>query len=90
MPEDGLRLAVAIILADARSEDLCTDQRADAAHHVHGTGTREIMEAQLCQPAAAPDPMAGDGIDEQRDGRRIDAVGAELGALRHRAGHNGG
>jgi len=50
----------------------------------------EVMEAQLTEPAAAPDPVAGNGVDQQGDGGRVDAVGAELGALRHGAGDDGG
>ena len=48
------------------------------------------MEAQLTEPSAAPDPVAGNGIDQQGDGGGVDAVGAELGALRHSAGDDGG
>ncbi len=48
------------------------------------------MEAQLAQPAAAPDPVARDGVDDQADGCRVNAVGAELGALSHGAGDDGG
>lgn len=47
------------------------------------------MEAKLCQPAAAPDPVAGDGVDDQADGGGVAAVGAELRALGHRAGDDG-
>ena len=48
------------------------------------------METQLTEPAAAPDPVAGNRIDQQGDGGGVDAVGAELGALRHGAGDDGG
>ena len=48
------------------------------------------MEAQLRQPAAAPDPVAGNGVDQRGDHQRIDAVGDKLGALSHSAGHDGG
>ena len=48
------------------------------------------MEAQLAEPAAAPDPVTGDGVDDEADGRRVEAVGAELGALCHGAGNDGG
>ena len=47
------------------------------------------MESELCQPAAAPDPVAGDGVDDQADGGGVAAVGAELRALGHRAGDDG-
>ena len=48
------------------------------------------MEAQLGQPAAAPDPVCLHRIDESGDHRRVDAVGKELGALCHGAGYDGG
>ena len=61
----------------------------DAADEVDGRGTGEVMEAELRQPAAAPDPVAGDGVDDQADGGGVAAVGAELRALGHRAGDDG-
>ena len=48
------------------------------------------MEAQLRQPAAAPDPVAGNGINEQRDRRRINTVGGKLGTLGHSPGNDRG
>ena len=90
MAQDGFGLAVLTVLADARAQHLCADQRADAANHVHRRGAGEIVEAHLRQPAAAPDPMAGHRVDEQRDRRGIDAIGGELRALGHRPGHDGG
>ena len=48
------------------------------------------MEAQLTEPAAAPDPVAGDGVDQQGNGGGVDAVCAELGALCHGTGDDGG
>ena len=56
---------------------------------MNGSGTGKIMEAQLAQPAAAPDPVTGNGIQEQRNTGRIDTVCRELGALCHRTGNNG-
>ena len=47
------------------------------------------MEAQLCQPAAAPDPMAADRVDDGRNQHGVNAVGRKLGALGHGAGHDG-
>ena len=87
---DRAGLAVLVILADAGPEDLRTHQSGHAANHMHGCGAREIMEAQLGEPAAAPDPVAGDGIDECADDGAVDAVGDKLGALRHGAGNDGG
>ena len=41
------------------------------------------MEAELCQPASAPNPVAGDGIDNQADRRGIENIGFEVRALGH-------
>ena len=48
------------------------------------------MEAELAQPTAAPDPMTGNGINDQGDSGGVNAIGAELGTLCHSAGNNGG
>ena len=48
------------------------------------------MEAHALQPAAAPHPVAADGVDHQRDGCGVDAVGFEVGALGHRTGNDSG
>ena len=77
-------------LADTGSENLRTDEGGDAAHHMNGAGAGEIMEAQLRQPAAAPDPVSLDGVDQRGNHRGVDAVRKELGALSHGAGHDGG
>ncbi len=83
-------LAVLVVLADTGAQHPGAQHGGDAAHEMHGGGTGEIMEAQLGQPAAAPDPVTGDGVNDQADGCRIQAVSAELGALGHGAGHDGG
>ena len=88
--DDGAGVAVLVILADAGTQEGGADGGAHTAHHMDRGGTGEIMEAQLAQPAAAPDPVAGDGIDESGDAEGVDAVGDELGALRHGAGDDGG
>ena len=86
---DSPCLAVLAIFADAGTEHPGTQAGGNTAHKVDRRGTGEIMEAQLSQPAAAPDPVAGNGIDDQADGGGVAAVGAELGALSHRAGNDG-
>jgi len=48
------------------------------------------MEAHALQPAAAPHPVAADGVHHQRNGGGVDAVRFEVGALCHGAGHDGG
>ena len=52
-----------------------------AIHMVGG----KVVEAQTGQPAAAPDPVGLNGVDQGRDHCGIDAVGKELGPLRHGA-----
>ena len=90
MADDGPGIAVLVVLADAGAENSGADAGAHAAYHVDCGGAGEVMEAQLAQPAAAPDPVAGDGIDESGDAEGVDAVGDELGALCHGAGDDGG
>ena len=47
------------------------------------------MEAEACQPAAAPDPVGLNGVNQRGDHTGIDAVGQELGTLRHGTGNDG-
>ena len=42
-------------------------QGADAAGQADDRSAGEVMEAQACQPAAAPGPVPDDGIDEHTD-----------------------
>ena len=84
-----LTTLILIELTDTGSQQFCTDQSGNTTYHVDRTRSCEIMEAKLCQPAAAPDPVAGDGVDDQADGGGVAAVGAELRALGHRAGDDG-
>ena len=76
-------------LADTGAKDLGAHQSGDAAHHVNGAGAGKIVEAQLSQPAAAPDPVRLDGIDQGRDDAGVDAVTQEFGTLCHSAGDDG-
>jgi len=87
---DGPGLAVLAVFADAWAQHPGAQAGGDAAHEMYGGGTGEVMEAQLRKPAAAPDPVARDGVHDEADGRRVDAVGTELGALGHGAGNDGG
>ena len=89
MAGDGARGARLVVLANAGAEHPGTQAGRDAADKVDRRGTGKVVEAELCQPAAAPDPVAGDGVDDQADGGGVAAVGAELRALGHRAGDDG-
>ena len=88
--QNRLGLSVSAVLADPGAKHLGADQGAYAAHHVDAGGTGKIVEAQLTEPAAAPDPVAGDGVDQQGNGGGVDAVCAELGAFCHGTGDDGG
>ena len=87
---DDPAVFVGDILADARPEDDRADQCSDAAHHMDGAGTGVVVEAQAAQPAAAPDPVGLDGVDQQTDHRRVDTVGGEFRPLRHGSRDDGG
>ena len=86
---DSAGLTGLVVFADAGAEHPGAQAGRDAADEVNCGGAGKIMEAELCQPAAAPDPVAGDGVDDQADGGGVAAVGAELRALGHRAGDDG-
>ena len=63
-PGIGVDLAVRAVLAEAGSEDDDAGERRPAADAVHDGRAGEVPEAGGRQPAAAPDPVAGDRIDE--------------------------
>ena len=86
---DCAGLAVLVVLTNTGAKHPGAQAGGNAANKVNGGGTGKIMEAQLCQPAAAPDPVAGDGVNDQADSGRVAAVSAELGTLCHGAGNNG-
>ena len=90
MSQNGFRLAFLVVLTDTGAEHGRADAGADAADHMYCRGTGKIMESQLTQPAAAPDPVPGDGVDKQGNTGRVNAVSAEFGALCHGAGNDGG
>ena len=77
------------ILADTGSEEGSAHKCSDTADHVNGAGACIIVEAELRKPAAAPDPMGLDGIDEKGNNRGINAVGRKLGAFGHGARNDG-
>ena len=87
---NGVGLAVLVVLADAGPQQGSAQHGDDTADVVDGCGTGKVMETHALQPAAAPHPVAADGVDHQRDGCGVDAVGFEVGALGHRTGNDGG
>ena len=86
---DCAGLAILAVLTNTGAKHPGAQAGGNAANKVNCGGTGKIMEAQLCQPAAAPDPVAGDGVNDQADSGRVAAVSAELGTLCHGAGNNG-
>ena len=71
MAEDGFGLSVLAVFADARAYHFGADEGGDAAYHVYGGGACKVVEAKLAEPAAAPDPMPGNGIDDSADGKAV-------------------
>ena len=63
--ENRARFAIFIVFADTRSEDLRANESTDAADHMYCRGTREIVETEGGKPAAAPDPVTGDWINQK-------------------------
>ena len=90
MAGNRLRLAVPAVFSDTGPKHFRADQRRDAAHHMHRRGTGKIMEAQLRQPAAAPDPVAGNRVDKCADRYAVNTIRDEFGPFRHSAGNNSG
>ena len=71
----NLTTLILIKLTDTGSQQFCTDQCGNTTYHVDRTGSCEIMEAKLCQPAAAPDPVSFDGIDQCGDHTGVNTIG---------------
>ena len=62
-----LAFLVSLELTDTCSEDFRADESGDTADHMDSAGACEIVEAELVEPAAAPNPVSLDGIDERGD-----------------------
>ena len=84
-----LAVGVFVELADTRAENLRADESGDTADHMNGAGTGEVMKSETAQPAAAPDPVRFNGVDQRGNYAGIYAVGKELGALCHSARNDG-
>ena len=89
MAGDGLGLSVLSVLADAGAQKHRARQSGPTAQGMHGGVSREIHEAHLGKPSAAPDPMSQDGIDDQSENKRENDKGNVLDPLGHGAGHDG-
>src|SRR5215210_1763644 len=86
---DGYGPAVVIVLAQARTEEQGTGESRHRAGEVDDRRAREVLHAELCQPAAAPDPVSHQRVDQAGEDDGEDHVDCELGPLQHRAPHDG-
>ncbi len=94
MPREGVYFCdfaglILFKLAHAGAQDPGADKSGDAAHHMNGAGTGKIVEAHLREPAAAPDPVRFDGIDQCGDDSGVDTVGQKFCPFCHGAGYDG-
>ncbi|CDF05111.1 unknown [Megasphaera elsdenii CAG:570] len=89
MAGNGIDRPILVILADARTQGLGTGQGTDAASQADDGSTGKIMETQGAQPAAAPDPVAGNGINDQADDNRDQTIRRKLRPFRHGTGYDG-
>ena len=71
---NGVDGTVFIVFADTGSQQPGADTGAHAAHHMYGGRAGKVVEAHLCQPAASPDPVAGNRVDNQADSNAVNAV----------------
>ncbi len=89
-PGIGCDLPAGAVLPEARPEHDDAGERRPAADAVHDGRSGEVPEAGRREPAAAPDPVAGDRIDERDEEEREHDEREVLDALGHRAGHDRG
>ena len=82
--------SVFIVFADTGPQQPGADAGTDAAYHMHRGGTGKIVKAHLGQPAAAPDPVAGNRVDDQADEDAVNAVGRKFCTFCHGPGNDGG
>ena len=81
--------AVGVELAGARPHDRRAGQGNEPAHRVDHPGAGIVLSAQDAQPAAAPDPVAVQGIDDRANQEAVGEVRLGLGALGYGPGHDG-
>ena len=81
--KNRIRFAIFIIFSNTRSKDRRTYKRCNAAYHMYRRRPRKIMESQLRQPSAAPDPVSGNRIYKQTDQRTVNAVRRKFCTLCH-------
>jgi len=91
MSENGAGDTVRGVFADTGSHEHGAGQGDPAAHGVDDGGAGEVdhRRGQLGQPAAAPDPVTGHGVDERGDDEAQDEVGNEFGPFGDGARNDG-
>ena len=62
------------VFADAGTEDRGADECRGAADQVYRRRSGEVVEAEVGEPAAAPYPVAGNGVHDQRDHKTVHAI----------------
>ena len=82
--------AVGVELAFARPHYRRAGQGDEAANGVDDAGAGIILRPQHTQPAAAPDPVAVQGVNQRANQEAVGEVGLGFGALGDGAGDDGG
>src|SRR5581483_359548 len=98
MPRHRVGLAAAGILSNTWSDDHRYRERRHTAHGVDDAGAGEIaiavaetvVDAELRQPAAAPRPVAEQGISDGAEEKGRNRKGGKLPALGGGTGDDGG
>jgi hypothetical protein len=88
VPADRIGRAILIESSETWTEHPSSDEGRDAAHRVDDRGAGEVVKTEARQPAATPDPVADDGVDESRDEEGVGQVRNEFGALGHGTGND--
>ncbi|MNQ98641.1 hypothetical protein D3C85_1143450 [compost metagenome] len=87
---DGMDLPLLAIFAATGAEQQHGGQGGGGTRQVDDAGAREVGEARLFQEAAAPAPVALDGVDEAGHHHAEQQEGPELHPLGHRPRDDGG
>ncbi len=88
---DGSRLAVLVVLADARTEEVGAHERRPTTGAVHDGGSGEVGELGVAdlqvgeQAFTTPERVHHDRVDDRGHHRREDQIATDLRALGHRS-----
>ena len=89
MARNTIGSTISVILANTRAKHISTHQGSHTAYHVNNGRTGKIMEAHICQPAAAPGPVTGNRVNHQAQQRADNQISGELGTLCQSTGKDG-